>query len=254
MIYEINNLNFSYENKKILHDISFSIYQGDFLTLLGPNGSGKTTLLKTLTGFLKPHSGQIRFRGLQIEKYSALELAKQIAVVSQDVHTRFPFTCLEVVLMGRNPYKNRMQSFSDEDYEIVHRCMEETDTLKFIDHPITEISCGERQRVILARALAQMPKVIFLDEAFSAMDVHYCIQSLNLLKKKVDQEGMAVISIMHDLNMADTYSDKVVALKEGKLVQWGCAEKVMEPTVLHSLFKINVKKIGSRGLAVLPNL
>lgn len=254
MIYEIKGLNFSYDKKKILHDINFSINKGDFLALIGPNGSGKTTLLKTLTGYLKPQLGNVRFQGKDIEKYNKQELARKIAVVPQDVQTRFPFSCLEVVLMGRNPYKNRMQSYSEEDYEIVYKCMEETDTLKFVDHPITEVSVGERQRVILARAFAQTPKVIFLDEAFSAMDVHYCIQALNLLKKKVDKEGLAVISIMHDLNMADTYSDTVVALKEGKLVQWGSVEQVMEPSFIHSLFKINVKKVGNRGLAVLPNL
>jgi len=157
-------------------------------------------------------------------------------------------------MMGRTPFKNRIKELSEKDLGIVYRCMEETDTLKFAESLITEVSGGERQRVIFAKALAQTPEVLFLDEAFSAMDICYSIKSLNRLKKLVDEKGITVVSIMHDLNMADIYSDTVLALNDGRIAQLGSTEKVMHPAFINSLFKINVKKIGNRGLAVLPQL
>ncbi len=253
IVYEVNQLNCFYDQKKVLNDVSFSVKKGEFLTILGPNGSGKTTLLKAMTGFLQPASGTVKLQGKALIQLSPEEIARKIALVSQDVRIKFPFTCLEVVMMGRNPFQGCKKS-NKEDIAIVHEAMEATETLKFANTLITEISMGERQRVILARALAQTPEVLFLDEAFSAMDVCHSIKSLNLLKKLVKEKNMTIVSVMHDLNMADTYSDTVLALNKGKIMRWGTAEKVMNPSFIHSLFKINVKKIGERGLAVLPQL
>lgn len=253
-MYEIKQLNCFYDKKKVLYDIAFSVKPGEFLTILGPNGSGKTTLLKVMTGFLQPTSGTVKLEGRSLNELSPGELARKIAFVSQDVRIKFPFTCLEVVMMGRNPFQGRSKKMDKEDLAIVHEAMETTETLKFADSLITEISMGEKQRVILARALAQTPEILFLDEAFSAMDVCYSIKSLNLLKKLVKEKNMTIVSVMHDLNMADTYSDTVLALNSGKIMKWGTAENVMVPSFIHSLFKIKVKKIGERGLAVLPQL
>lgn len=254
MVYEVKNLSFSYKTKKTLHELNFSIRQGDFMTIIGPNGSGKTTLLNLLTGFFKPQNGDIYFNGKSLQSYNIKSLAKKIAVVPQDVSIRFPFTCLEVVMMGRAPYKDRVKQLSDRDLEIVYQSMEKTDTLQYTDALINEISGGEKQRVIFAKALAQTPEVLFLDEAFSSMDIYYSVKFLNLLKNLTADNGITVVSIMHDLNMADTYSDTILALNDGRVAGWGCREEVMEPKLINSLFNINVEKTGSRGLVVLPQL
>lgn len=249
----IKNLSFAYGKHKVLYNINFSVKKGYFLTIIGPNGSGKTTLLNLLTGHLQPSEGQIYLDNKKLNNYKIEELSKKIALVSQDVQVRFPFTCLEVVMMGRKPFRKGLQQMSREDMDIVYEAMKITDSLKFAEKSITELSGGERQRVILARALAQTPQILFLDEAFSAMDICYSIKSLNILKNLVAQKNITVISVMHDLNMADTYSDMILALQDGKLAQWGTAEEVMQPHIIKDLFNIHVKKIGTRGLAVLPS-
>lgn len=250
----VKNLNFAYGTKKILQGINFSIRCGSFFAIIGPNGSGKTTLLNLLSGHLQPVAGEIFFQDKALKSYSIQELGRKIAIVPQDIGIKFPFTCLEVVMMGRTPFKNRMKDLSREDMDIVYRCMEATDTLSFAGSLITEVSGGERQRIILAKALAQTPEVLFLDEAFSSMDIHYSVKALNLLKDLVEQDGLTVVSIMHDLNMADSFSDITLALDQGKLVQCGRTSEIIDPAFIHSLFKINVVKTGARGLAVLPEL
>ncbi len=251
-MYKIEDVGFAYENKRVLHGVRFSVKKKSFVTIIGPNGSGKSTLFGILTGLFKPKMGQVIFAGKPLNEYGIPELAKKIAVVKQDTVVRFPFTCLEVVMMGRNPFQDRGRELKERDFEIVYEAMKKTDTLRFASDLITEISAGERQRVFLARAIAQTPEVIFLDEAFSAMDICYSVKSLDLLKELVEKEGISVVAIMHDLNMADTYSDMILALQDGQVLQWGQTENVMQPTFIKSLFKINVKKIGSRGLVVLP--
>lgn len=250
---DVRNLSFAYGQHKVLHNINFSLKKGYFLTIIGPNGSGKTTLLNLLARHLTPGAGQIYLNNKELNTYKIEELSQKIALVSQNVQIRFPFTCLEVVMMGRKPFKNGFHQMNGEDMDIVYSAMELTGTLRFAEKSITELSGGESQRVILARALAQTPEVLFLDEAFSDMDIHYCIKSLNTLKELVAQKNITVISVMHDLNMADIYSDKVLALQKGKLAKWGNAEDVMQPHIIKELFDIHVKKIGTRGLAVLPS-
>jgi iron complex transport system ATP-binding protein len=252
-VLDVQNLSFAYGQHKVLHNINFSLNKGCFLTIIGPNGSGKTTLLNLLTGHLAPSTGQIYLNDKELSTYKIEELSQTIALVSQDVHVRFPFSCLEVVMMGRKPFKKGFEKMNGEDMDIVCNVMELTDTLRFAEKSITELSGGERQRVILARALAQTPEFLFLDEAFSDMDICYSVNSLNVLKELIAKKNITVISVMHDLNMADVYSDMVLALQDGKLVQWGITEEVMQPHIIKELFNISVKKIGERGLAVLPN-
>lgn len=249
---DVKNISFAYGQKMILHKINFSLKKGSFVTIIGPNGSGKTTLLNLLTGHLKPIKGKILLNNKKLDKYTIKELSQKTALVSQDVQIRFPFTCLELVMMGRKPFNRGLQKLRSEDMDIVYNAMELTDTLRFAENPITKLSGGEKQRVILARALAQTPEALFLDEAFSDMDICYSIKFLNILKELVSRKNITVITVMHDPNMVDIYSDIVLALQEGKLVQWGSAREVMQPHTIKELFNIQVKKIGKRGLAVLP--
>ncbi|QZY56152.1 ABC transporter ATP-binding protein [Crassaminicella profunda] len=253
-MYKIKKLFFSYDDKEILEDVSFSMESGKLTTIIGPNGSGKTTLLSLITGQFNTYSGEIYFQNKLLKDYSIKELSQRIALVSQNVDIRFPFTCLEVVMMGRNPFKPRMKHLNKKDMDIVFGCMEMTETLKFSDTPITDLSGGERQRVMLAKALAQTPQVLFLDEAFSNMDIQYTIQFLNLLKDQIKKENLTVISIMHDLNLTHMFSDRIIALKNGKIEKYGKTQEVMTPKSIRDLFGVKVRKTQENGLVILPNL
>ncbi|MBP2664939.1 MAG: fecE 3, partial [Firmicutes bacterium] len=170
---KVKNIQFGYAAKPVLKDITLSINQGSFCGIVGPNGSGKTTLLNLITGQLQAASGNISIKGRDIGSYKIEELARHIAVMPQNMDIKFPYTCLEIVGMGRTPYKTRLQGLTDQDVAIIENAMRLTDTLDFAGRLVTELSGGERQRVLFAKALAQQPEVLFLDEAFSNMDIYY---------------------------------------------------------------------------------
>lgn len=253
-MYKVKNLCFSYSNKEVLKDVTFSIDDGKCTTIIGPNGSGKTTLLNLITGQFDTYSGEVYFRNKLLKNYSIKELSQKIAIVSQNVDIRFPFTCMEVVMMGRTPFKNRMKHLSEKDLSIIYKSMEMTETLKFVDIPITNLSGGEKQRVMMAKALSQTPEVLFLDEAFSNMDIKYTIKFLNLLREMTKKENLTVISIMHDLNFTYMFSDRILALKNGELTASNTTEKVMTPELIKDLFGVQIKKSSQEGLIILPTI
>ncbi|SHK40488.1 ABC transporter ATP-binding protein [Tepidibacter formicigenes] len=250
-MFKVRNVSFSYKDKVILDDINFSIEKGKFLSIIGPNGSGKTTLLNLLTGYLEKKSGSIEFLDKEIRNYSVEELSKNFAIISQNEDIKFPFTCLEIVMMGRNPFRERMKKLSEKDLDIVYKAMKITDTLKFSDSLITQISGGEFQRVILARALTQKPNILFLDEAFSAMDISQRIKALKIIKNLVIKEELTVVSIIHDLNLAYMFSDEVCVLKEGKLVALGSPNNIMTTEFINEVFDINVDRIENKGFLIM---
>jgi iron complex transport system ATP-binding protein len=251
-MFDVQNLWFQYGAAPVLKNMSFSLERGKLYSVVGPNGAGKTTLLNVLTGALKPHQGTIRFLGQTITSYSVEELARYFAIISQRAAIRFPFTCLEIVMMGRNPFAKRLKRLSSKDMDVVHEVMERTDTLRFADTLITEVSGGEFQRVIFARALAQQPTVLFLDEAFSGLDIAHKIRSLKLIRQLVEHERLTVFAIMHDLNFAYAFSDEVLTLKDGELQGFDAPKTLMTSAFIHSVFDIHVDHIEDKGLLVIP--
>ena len=157
-------------------------------------------------------------------------------------------------MLGRIPHRGRLQSLSERDMELVWRYMSLTDTLKFAGNLITHLSGGEKQRVMLAKALSQTPELLLLDEAFANMDTYQGIQSLKLLKKLVQEENLTVICIMHDLNLVSNFCDYSIVLKEGRFFAQGPSEEVLRPEVIREVFQVQVVKAGDRGLAVLPDI
>ncbi|SHJ62732.1 ABC transporter ATP-binding protein [Paramaledivibacter caminithermalis] len=246
----IENLDFSYGSKKILNDINLKIKKGIFMSIIGPNGSGKTTLINLINGMNTNYSGNIRYLDKDLFEYSIEEKAKNFSIISQRSAIDFPFTCMEIVMMGRNPYKNRLNSLSEKDLGIVIDVMKKTDTFKFANSLITEVSGGELQRIILARALAQNPRVLFLDEAFSAMDISYKINAIRLIKKLVKEEGLTVVSVMHDINVAYKFSDEVCALKQGKVQGFGNPKEIITESFVYDVFDVEVEKINDKGFFV----
>jgi iron complex transport system ATP-binding protein len=253
VLFGMRDLSFCYGETPVLRNIDARLPRGSFTAIIGPNGAGKTTLLNLLNGYLKPTAGSIEFRDRPLEEYGIRELGTMVALVSQETSFRFPFTCFDVVQMGRAPYRGRLEKPSEEDMELVRRCMDATDTLKFARKSITELSGGEKQRVILAKALAQTPRVMLLDEPFSAMDMHYMLDFLGILRSGVREGRFDVLAVMHDLHMVSSFSDTVIALDEGRVVRSGSAGDVLTPEFLHGLFGVRLERFGERGLVLMTD-
>ncbi len=237
---EVKNLKFGYNRETILKDVSFNIEKGKFISIIGPNGSGKSTLLKNLNGIYTPSGGKVTVDSIDINRIKTKELAKKIALVPQNTIIDYEFTVEDIVLMGRHPYKGRFQREDDNDYEIVKEALEMTNTFHLKDRIITEISGGERQRVIIAKALAQNPSIILLDEPTSHLDINHQIEILNLLRKLNQEKGTTIVVVIHDINLASRYSDKIIMLNEGEIIGIGRPEEVITKENIEFAYNLKV--------------
>ena len=243
---KVENLSFAHDKEnaitdKTIHAINIDFEEGKFYSLLGPNGSGKTTFLDLLTGFLNPASGKILFDNQDINSFSNKELAKKIALVSQDYYINFPYTVKEVVTMGRHPYMGRFFSPGKEDLKIINNVAEITEIKDLMTRKITCLSGGERQRSVFARALCQKTPVLLLDEAFSNMDINHSINLLKYLKEQIQQTKTTIISVFHDINFASIWSDRMIFLKNGEIIASGEPEKVMTEKIIKKVYNIDAK-------------
>jgi ABC-type cobalamin/Fe3+-siderophores transport system ATPase subunit len=241
MIYNIENLSFSYGEHQIIDNLDVDIEAGHFYGILGPNGCGKTTLLDLLVKHLSPNSGEIHFRNKSLNSYSKKEIAKEVALVAQNYSINFPYQVNEVVMMGRHPYIGRFSSPAHADYDLVDIVMEKSDILQFKDRLITELSGGERQRVVFARALAQTTPVLILDEATANLDINHTLSLLDLVKRDIENNGKTVISVFQDINLAALYCDRLIFMKKGKVFAAGTVDEVLERSVIKDVFDIDSK-------------
>ena len=238
---KIQNLSFKYYNNTVLKNIDFNVIKGSFISILGPNGSGKTTLLKNLCRLLKPLSGNIVLEKDDIKGLKYKEFAKKIAVVHQGTDMSFEFSVYDVVLMGRYPYQRIFRNESDIDFNIVKNAMTETGVWDLREKSINEISGGERQRVMIARSLAQEPEILLLDEPISHLDIKHQINILNLCKKLNDEKKITVISTLHDINLASRYSDYILLINNGTIEKFDTPEKVLTEENIEKVYNIKVK-------------
>lgn len=236
----VKNILFGYNKKDVLRDITFDVLEGEFLSIIGPNGSGKSTLLKTLNHIFIPKSGQILIKDLPIENYKKKDLAKYMAMVPQDTNVDFEFRVEEVVAMGRHPFQKRFQQETKEDKDIIYQSMELTNTLEIRNRYINEISGGERQRVFIAKALAQKPSIILLDEPTSHLDINHQMDILNLLKRLNEENGITVVLVIHDINLASRYSDRILLLDSGEVIGLGNPEEVISIENIEKSYGMNV--------------
>jgi iron complex transport system ATP-binding protein len=239
-ILNVDNIGFQYTDQWILRDVSFDARQGELIGIIGPNGSGKTTLLKVLGGILAPREGCVRIQGEPVHEMPRRRLAKIISGVSQNTPAVFPFTAQEVVLMGRSPHLGKWRFEGEADFRIVRQAMALTETLSFRTRSMNELSGGERQRVLIARALAQEPKIMLFDEPLTFMDIRHQIALLDLLKNLTCGQALTVIVVIHDINMAALYCDRVVLLHAGRVHAMGPPGDVITESGIAEVFRTNV--------------
>ncbi|WP_135606016.1 heme ABC transporter ATP-binding protein [Methanococcoides sp. NM1] len=251
---EIKDLSVSYGSRKILNNLNISAEKGEFLGIIGPNGSGKTTLVKAIINVLKPESGDITLNGRSIKHMSSTEIARHIAVVSQVFSINFEFAVKDIVMMGRTPYIKGKECH--EDFDIVEESMKKTKTDFLKDRMVTQLSGGELQRVIIARALAQQTDILLLDEPTSHLDITNQIDILNLVKKE-SRKGKLIIAVVHDLNLAAYYCDKIALLRDGKLMSLGTPAEVLTPEIIGKVYNLPVEVVTNEitnSLYVIPKL
>ena len=235
----VQNLNTGYNGAFRLQDISFEMSPAAFWGIIGPNGSGKSTLLKTLSRVIEPLSGRILLEGAPLKSLSYRQLAQRMAVVGSEAHFGFPFRVSDVVMMGRIPFAGRLASFTAHDREAVESAMRKTEAWEFRDRYIHRLSSGERQRVLLARALAQEPAILLLDEPTAHLDLHYEIEIFRILKALHENEKLTVLTVSHNLNLVAEFCETLIVLQNGRCVTMGTPVEVLTPGLLRDVFRIH---------------
>jgi iron complex transport system ATP-binding protein len=236
---EASNLSFSYK-EFALNSISFQVPLGQFTTILGCNGSGKSTLLKLMSGYLKPETGTFALRGQNIHQMSLQQRARQIALVAQESQLNFSMMVREFVLMGRHPHLSWFKFEDQQSLEILGWALEMTDSRSLAHRNIQELSGGEKQRVILARALVQEPQLMLLDEPTMHLDVGYQVELVHLIKCLSLNKGFTVAMVTHELNIAAEFSDQVLLLHEGQALAFGPPENVLDEANLTRVFRTDL--------------
>jgi iron complex transport system ATP-binding protein len=236
---EVKDLSFEINDKLILDNIQMYVEKGEFISIIGPNGAGKTTLVKCLNKNLN-YRGQVNLKGKDLNSYSFKEKARIVAVVPQEYNLPFNFKVMDIVRMGRNPYHRKFENSDSIDSEIVNMALHQTNTYEFKDRFYNSLSGGEKQRVVAARALAQEPEMLFLDEITSNLDIHNQLEVLELIRKINKENGMTVVSIMHDLNLASRFSDRILLLIGGKIEIFDKPSKVINEQVLSKAYNMEM--------------
>jgi iron complex transport system ATP-binding protein len=220
-IMNLEHIGYRYENTWALRGIDLSLKAGEVVGILGPNGSGKSTLLKIMDGVLTPQEGQISIRNTSIHSFKRSAFAREVAMVAQENHFRFSFSSLEVVLMGRFPHLKKLQFEGPRDLDIACNSLKATNAFEFAGRSIHDLSEGEKQRVFIARALAQEPKIILLDEPTSFLDLKFKRDIFRLISSLCIEKGLSVALVSHDIDLVAQYCHRIIMLKNGKIYAAG---------------------------------
>lgn len=239
-IINAGNITFSYDAKPVMESVSFSIDEGQIVAVIGPNGSGKTTLLKIMNGTLLPDGGQMLIDGKETNRWARKEIARKVAIVPQETAATFSFYAEEIVLMGRFPHLSNYRFEDKKDFRIVHEAMEKTDSLHLASRRFDELSAGERQRVLIARALAQEPKVLLLDESTVFLDLKHQAQFLSLLRLLNTSQKLTVIFVTHDINLAAQNAHRMILLDSGKIYAIGVPAEVITAANIKEVYDVNI--------------
>ena len=247
MVIKVEALNLGYEDRAVLTGLNFQVNRGEFVGILGPNGSGKSTLLQAISGLLPPQQGRIIVKSEAVGALPSRLRAQILAVVPQSTDVRFPFSCLEIVLMGRYPRRRRLGTLTDTDLVAALQSMRRTTTAHLKERSITEVSGGECQRVVIARALAQDPEILLLDEATSSLDVRKKLEIFAILQYLNETRGLTVLCAMHDLNLAALYCRRLMFIKDGRIAVDGPTAEVFTPEILSRVYETPMEVVRHPG-------
>lgn len=238
-ILEVKDLRcgYDYERGAVIKDVSFSVGEAEFLGVIGPNGAGKTTLFRSISGALKPWEGNISYKDKEICRIGPRDFASQIAVMPQMLEITFSFSVEEFILMGRFPHRTRFSALGEKDLAILEEVLRLTDTFSLRRRKILELSGGERQRVLLAQAFAQEPRLLLLDEPTLHLDIAHQVQILDLVRRLNKERRLSVIVVLHDLNLASSYCDRLILLKEGCIFKDGSPDEVLTYQNIEEVYK-----------------
>ncbi|MBN2734081.1 MAG: ABC transporter ATP-binding protein [Methanomicrobiaceae archaeon] len=237
MAIEVKNVRFGYsESNDVLNDMNFTCHDNRVTGIIGPNGCGKTTVLKVIAGYLRPKSGTVLYNGRHTETLNSAELAKLRAVVEQSVYTPFSFPVYDYVMLGRTPYQKNFSADSEEDHRIVTESLKNANALSFQTRKINELSGGELQRVMIARALAQEPDFLLLDEPTSHLDIRHQLELMKLLSE-ISREK-SILCIIHEINQASAYCDDIVLTKGGYVLKEGNVSDVLKTDNIEDVFGV----------------
>ena len=239
MTLKTRSLKYNYDKKVVLENVDLEIIKGETIGILGPNGCGKTTLLKNLNKNLIPAEGCVLLDDMDMGEMPKKDIAKKVAVVPQTNEIRFAFTVRDIVTMGRFPFQGLMSGESDEDLRIVNNAIEKTGLSDLADRHINTMSGGERQRVIIARALAQTPSILLMDEPTLHLDISTQFDVLDLVSRLSKEENMTVVIVSHDLPMVVRYCDRIMMLKDHKVFATGTPEEVLTPENMRAVFNVD---------------
>lgn len=240
---KIQNLSVDYGSRRILHDVSFDVQSGEVLALIGPNGAGKSTLIRAVSGVIPIANGQVRTNGDNFASLSTLRRARYIATVPQAVSLPPAFTVWETVLFGRTPYLGFLGQPSQKDEETARQSLARVSALPLADRRVGELSGGEQQRVLLARALCQSTPILLLDEPTAHLDLQYQVSLLELVHELAHKDHLAVLVALHDLNLAAHYADRVALMVAGKIKAMGKPAEVLQPKMIEEAYCLPVQVI-----------
>ena len=238
-LFRTQTLSVGYDRNILLQDINIRLEKGKILTLIGPNGAGKSTILKTITRQLAPLGGRIYIGDLSVHDMTMKEFARQTAVVLTERVAPELMTCAEVTAMGRYPYTDMFGRLSEQDKAIINDSLKQVNALDLADREFTTLSDGQKQRIMLARAICQEPEIIVLDEPTAYLDIRYKIELLDILRRMAMEKGTIVIMSLHEIDLAMKISDEVLCLDGNKIVAYGPPEKVMTSELVRDLFQIS---------------
>lgn len=244
---EVRDLSFAYGKNSVLRGVSVKIEEGKITTIMGANGCGKSTLFSLMMKNLYPKKGNIFLRGKNIQNLNLKEFARQVSIVQQYNTASDDITVERLVSFGRTPHRKMMQSRTEEDERLTEWAMEVTGILAYRDREVARLSGGQRQRVWIAMALAQNTKILFLDEPTTYLDIRYQIEILELVKKLNREYGITIVMVLHDINQAIAFSDRVVGLKDGHVTVDGVPEEVINPDSIQELYGIRLEVTKVEG-------
>jgi iron complex transport system ATP-binding protein len=251
---KVEGLTFAYDKENVIESICLAVSEGAFVGIVGPNGSGKSTILKCIYGGLTPKQGSIAFDGIDTKKLKPKERARMLSVVGQENSVPFNFTVREIVAMGRTPHKKLFESDTAEDKQIVEAAMEQLGISALADREYANLSGGEKQRVLIARAMAQKTDFLILDEPTNHLDIQYQLQIFRILK----ESGLTVLSAIHDLNLAALFCDELYVLDGKEIHTHGTPDDILTVDLLKNVFHVdcavdNDPRTGKKNIVYIPN-